>query len=106
LQYSSDLTTKIRKEAHRERKLNLPAPNGANYSASHIFANMKVFLNPTVAALPQHNSLFPELGCYGGRNENKQMIHRECGTGKNGAMETPLAPEFFPIKLTPEMDTE
>jgi hypothetical protein len=34
------------------------------------------------------------------------MVHRECGMGKDGEMDTPLAKSFYPLKLTPEMDDE
>ena len=105
LHYDVKMTQEVRKLAMREREMGIMAPNGANYSASHIWANMKVFVNPTVASLPQHAGLFPELGCYQGRKDGA-IVHRECGTGKNGDMETPLAPELYPLKLTPQMDAE
>ena len=68
---------------------------------------MKVFINPVVAALPEHAHLFHEAGCYGGRDTNNKkdpIIHKKCGTGKGGEGETPLPDDFYPIELTPEMD--
>jgi hypothetical protein len=66
---------------------------------------MKVFTSPVVASLPQHAHLFPEFGCYGGR-ENGKILHRECGTGEEGPLETPLDKSLYPLELTPEMDKE
>ena len=66
---------------------------------------MKVFVNPVVAALPQHAHLFPEFGCFDKREEGK-LYHRECGTGGRGKLETPWSKEMYPLKLTPEMDEE
>jgi hypothetical protein len=59
---------------------------------------MKVFINPIVAALPEHAHLFPEHGCHTGKT------NRICGTGRGGEIETPLPKEYWPLELTPEMD--
>jgi len=56
-----------------------------------------------VAALPEHAGLFPEAGCYDETSDRKPL-HRECGTGRTGHLETKLAEELYPLKLTPEMD--
>lgn len=103
--YSPELTKEIRDVAIKEKSQGKTAPNGEPYNAQHVWLTMKVFINPMVAALPQHAHLFPELGCYEGRDKG-QILHRECGTGRSGALETPLAPSFFPLKLTPEMDAK
>jgi hypothetical protein len=63
---------------------------------------MKVFINPMVASLPEHAHLFPEHGCYVGRDQP----NRPCGTGRGGDLETPLPKEYWPLELTPEMDSE
>jgi hypothetical protein len=54
---------------------------------------MKVFINPVVAAL------FPEHGCFGGRG-----VHKTCGKGRGGKLETTLPKSFCPVELKPEMD--
>jgi hypothetical protein len=103
--YDEFLTQKVRSIASAEKgNVTAIAPNGRKYNAQHIWLSMKVFINPAVASMPQHAHLFPEFGCYG--QKGKQKIHRECGTGKEGALETPLAKDFYPLKLTPEMDKE
>jgi hypothetical protein len=103
--YDDTLTQKVRSLATEERtNTTAIAPNGISYNAQHLWLSMKVFVNPAVAAMPQHAHLFPEFGCYA--VNGKERIHRECGTGKEGALETPLAKDFYPLKLTPEMDKE
>jgi trans-aconitate methyltransferase len=98
--YSSELTEEVRQVAKIEKYNNTMAPNGEPYNAQHIWSSMKVFVNPSVAALPEHTHLFPEFGCY------RDTRYKECGTGKDGEWETPLAKSFYPLKLTPEMDDE
>jgi hypothetical protein len=106
LKYDRDLTYQVRRWARDESKNDTAvAPNGEHYNAQHVWSTMKVFVNPVVAALPQHAHLFPEFGCYGGRGDGK-IFHRECGTGRTGALETPLDPSLYPIPLTEEMDDE
>jgi len=66
---------------------------------------MKVFINPAVAALPQHAHLFGEFGCY-----KAIGVSRECGKpdGHNGIKqvekETLLDPSFYPLNLTIAQD--
>jgi hypothetical protein len=106
LRYDEKLTARVRDLA-REEKGNTTAiaPNGKPYNAQHIWLTMKVFTNPVVAALPEHAHLFPELGCYAGRGDGK-IFHRECGTGEDGVLETPLDKSMYPLELTPEMDKD
>ena len=72
LRYNEDLTELIRKKASQERNkmINVPVNNKhgkpAHYNAQHVWGTMMVFLNPTVAALPSHQHLFAEPGCYDG----------------------------------------
>lgn len=101
-QYSKELTDEIRKVAAQERQKGELSPNGQPYNAQHIWLTMKVFINPVVAALPQHAHLFPEHGCYQSRSGG-ELIHRECGSD---GIETPLDESFYPLVLTPEMDKE
>ena len=66
----------------------------------YIRTTMKVFINPVVAALPEHAHLFPQFGCYGGRDKGAR-INRECLEEKN---ETPLSKHMYPLNLTAAMD--
>ena len=98
--YDPELTEQVRKWAREERHI---GPHGKRYHAQHIFLSMKVFINPVVAALPQHAHLFPELGCFAKR-ENGTIVHRECGTGNQAKLESKLPESFRPLPLTAEMD--
>jgi hypothetical protein len=103
--YDEVLTENVRKIASAEkRNATAIAPNGRRYNPQHIWLSMKVFVNPAVAAMPQHAHLFPEPGCFVKKGKSRQ--HRECGTGRGGSLETPLAKEMYPLELTPEMDKE
>lgn len=104
--YSESMTKEIRELASKESGMKLTAPNGENYRAQHIFTSMKVFVNPVVAALPQHAHLFARFGCYQNREAGGKIINRECGKGRSGELETPLDKAFYPLTLTPEMDAE
>ena len=57
---------------------------------------LKVFVNPVVAALPEHAHLFPEAGCL-----NKDKSRRPCAAEFN---ESPLPEEYSPLPITEEMD--
>jgi SAM-dependent methyltransferase len=92
--YSSELTEKIRDVAKSEIGTG-PAPNGENYNAQHVWLSMKVFLNPAVAALPQHAQLFFEQGCFATKTER-----RKCGVKEESA----LPDDYYPLKLTQEQD--
>jgi hypothetical protein len=106
--YDDALTQEIRTVARQEGATNRKAPNGKRYFAAHVSRSVKVFINPVVASLPQHYRLFPEFGCYGGKDPTTgQLKHRECGKGRTNAddasLETPLDPSFYPLRLTPDM---
>lgn len=104
--YDAALTDQVRAWAKEESKNETAiAPNGKRYNAQHVWLTMKVFTNPIVAALPKHAHLFPEFGCYGGR-DNGEIHHRECGTGRDGVLETPLDKSLYPLPLSPAMDEE
>lgn len=108
--YDLQLTNLVRATARAEMNdanTNQTAPNGKPYNAQHIWMTMKVFVNPVVAALPEHAHLFPEHGCYAGKDRSKPppfIGARKCGSGKNGKLETPLPPDFFPLVPTAEHD--
>jgi hypothetical protein len=98
--YSERLTKRVKKVSSEERGKKEKAPNGGEYNAQHIWLNMLVFINPEVAALPQHAHILSEPGCYesGG---GEDTVHRPCSLEKK---ETPLPDEFAALKITPEMD--
>jgi Methyltransferase domain len=103
--YDEELTDTVRGWAARDGRSNYTLPTGGKPNPQHVYTSMKVFINPAVASLPEHAHLFPRHGCIGkpltaGPN---RFEARECGTGPSGAKETPLAPELFPLPVTPEM---
>lgn len=99
LKYSPELSKQVQQWA-KENKKTYTGPKGF-YDGFYIRKNMKVFINPMVASLPEHAHLFPEFGCYQGKGEPGEMLLRECDEKYN---ETPLPKSFYPLKLTPEMD--
>lgn len=106
-QYRNDLTMEIRtlvwNETHARDKG--VAPNGKPIGAPHIHANMMVFMNPLVTALPEHSHLFYEPGCFASRR-NGVLSLRDCGIGPTGDNETPLPPSYKPLVLTKEQDDQ
>lgn len=105
--YDESLTNQVKSWARDERtNSTLKPPNGGGgYSASHVITSMKVFVNPMVAALPQHAHLFPHDGCfqsYNPKGRKYPAITRPCGVGRHGGMETPLPASFEPLEATPE----
>lgn len=101
--YSPDLTNMVRRTAYDEKQRKTPSMTGEPYNAQHIWNKMIVFINPSVAALPEHAHLFAEHGCYHNRTGD-QIGHRECGTGRGGKGESPLPKSFYPLTLTEDMD--
>ncbi len=71
-----------------------------------ITLSMKVFINPAVAALPEHANLFMEFGCFEKNGPGLTIINKECGEGRGGDLETRLDPSFYPLTLTPKMDLD
>lgn len=106
--YSEDLTKQIRDIASKEQHSGV-APNGISLNAQHVWLNIKVFINPAVAALPQHAHLMAEPGCFWKREAGKRW-NRACGDVKlnpmAGPMESVLPTEYEALKLTPDQDTK
>jgi len=100
--YDEELTLQVRGWALKH-KYDYKGPGGGFYDGFYLRVTMMVFINPVVAALPEHAHLFAENGCYGGKDSLGKAIHRECDEG-NG--ETPLAKSMLPLKLTQTMDEE
>jgi Methyltransferase domain len=108
--YSQYLTDEIRGAAisHKDD----PTPNGGTYSATHLWSTMMVFINPTVASLPEHSHLLSENGCY---NMNREQGNRRCGNVTDippdekealKRLESTLPPHYESLPLTDEMDAE
>jgi SAM-dependent methyltransferase len=107
LRYDDKLTQEVRAIAKAET--NWPdtdnrtvAPNGEKYFAQHIWLSMKVFINPVVAALPQHAHLFPEHGCFQAANSDG-VTRRPCGTDPD-SLESTLPQSYWPLEPTVEQD--
>ena len=102
--YSPELTNRVRDVA-RQEKNTYKVPNGKDVNAQHVWLTMMVFVNPAVAALPQHAHLLYEPGCYQGRKDGN-LIQRDCGTGPKKNQETPLPDQYKPLNLTQQQDDE
>jgi hypothetical protein len=94
--YSDYLTKQVRVAAQDSKSTQ--APNNSTYVGQHIWLHMLVFINPTVASLPEHAHLLSELSCADG---NKPEDRRPCSIT---AKESTLPPSFQPLVLTAEMD--
>ena len=90
--YSETLTEKLRNAASAEEGT-CCAPNGIKLNAQHVWLRGQVFINPAVAALPQHAHLLAEPGCYD-EDENGTAIHLECGKMPDG--------KFTAVSVLPE----
>lgn len=99
--HSPYLTNLVREEARSERNKVVIGPDGNKYEGMHILRSMLVFINPSVASLPQHAHLLAEKGCFSHRNEQDIIETMDCGSRKE---ESTLPPDFQPLKLTPEQD--
>ena len=100
--HSPKLTETVRKIAMDEKYTGF-APNGVKLNAQHVWLRAQVFINPAVAALPQHAHLLAEPGCYD-ENENG-TVHRECGVNNGeGISESVLPTSFQALKLTQAQD--
>ena len=70
---------------------------------------LQVFINPEVAALPEHHHLFAEggHGCFDKhvniQGQGRRIQHRPC-QGKSNPEESKIPETFLPVKLTSSMD--
>jgi hypothetical protein len=97
--YSEEWTMAVRKIAHDETGV---SPNGKILNAQHVWTTIQVFINPAVAALPQHTHLLAGPGCYQEVTKDMQIVNKEC----DGVKESTLPPEFFPLVLTEQQDRD
>lgn len=96
--YSEHLTKQVRNAAAEGKST--PSPNNSTYKGQHIWLHMLVFINPTVASLPEHAHLLSELACADG---NKPEDKRPCALDRK---ESTVPPSFQPLEWTPKIDAE
>lgn len=77
--YSNELTERMRQKAKKENQSDDP------YNAQHIWMNLLVFINPSVASLPEHGHLLAEPGCFQGNDIPNKYCHEA----------TPGSPETY-----------
>ena len=99
--YDAELTEKA-KEIARSTKKDYKGPHDQYLDGFYVRVTLMVFVNPVVAALPEHAHLFPELGCFGGKEE-EGIIHRKCDPAKG---ESEPDPNMYPLELTDQMDED
>lgn len=101
--YSEKLTNIVRDMAKKDKHIptNIRGKD-ETYNSQHIWLHMMVFINPAVASLPGHAHLMAEMGCYKDKRleqGQRVIVHRECGTGRNGWHESKMPDEFKPIRI-------
>jgi len=98
--YSEELTNEA-KDIAKVNKKTYRGPHNVYLDGFYVRVTLMVFVNPVVAALPEHAHLFPELGCYGGKDkENGDIVHRKCEKGKG---ESVPVDQMNPLILTDDM---
>jgi hypothetical protein len=101
--YSEEWTLAVRKIAHDETSIAAVfAPNGKKLGAQHVWTTVQVFINPAVAALPQHAHVLAGPGCFKESTKGFQIVNREC----DGETESKLPVEFLPLVLTEQQDRD
>eukprot|EP00547_Thalassionema_nitzschioides_P016257 CAMPEP_0194247206 /NCGR_PEP_ID=MMETSP0158-20130606/16222_1 /TAXON_ID=33649 /ORGANISM="Thalassionema nitzschioides, Strain L26-B" /LENGTH=356 /DNA_ID=CAMNT_0038983265 /DNA_START=15 /DNA_END=1081 /DNA_ORIENTATION=+ len=98
--YDEELSNQLKGIA-RAGKKDYTAPNGVFLDGFYVRTKLMVFVNPVVAAMPEHAHLFAELGCgyiIGGAFER-----RPCSAERG---ESPLPESMYPLNLTQAMDDE
>jgi len=104
LVYSEDLTMRVRETADRPKIRGQDFPKGKLFNAQHVWLSAKVFINPAVASLPEHQHLLSEPGCFHKKEKKTppgEWITRPCSSDRK---ETELPDEYLPLTLTDEMD--
>lgn len=99
LKFDRELTDKA-KEIARANKKTFTGPHKIYMDGFYVRTAMMVFINPVVASLPEHSHLFPELGCFAGKGDKGEMVHRDCSAQKG---ETVPNPRMNPLNLTEAM---
>ena len=71
-----ELTLEVRETARAEAMQggSIRAVNGEPPNPQNLY-HMLVFFNPAVGALPQHEHLFAEPGCYDSTSKGLSLIH-------------------------------
>lgn len=97
--FSPELSNAIRDVGKFEMHNGLVGPNEEPFRPVHVNMSMMVFINPSVASMPEHQHLFAEHGCF----YSDDLKNLKCGTGKV-KKDTALPSEYLPLELTHEMD--
>jgi hypothetical protein len=84
-----ELTLEARETAREEAMKEIKAVNGEKSNPQNLY-NLLIFFNPAVGALPQHEHLFAEPGCFNA----DARTNRECGGANGQSEESPLPPQF------------
>jgi len=95
--YDQALSEEARAIAKRTKKSYRSPHNKTYLDGFYMRVTLMVFVNPTVAALPEHSHLFPELGCFGGQGKPNRKCKKEHG-------ETVPDERMYPLNLTEAMD--
>ena len=75
--YDKTLTKEAKKIAESS-KYKSTSPYKIYLDNVYVRSRLMVFVNPVVAALPEHAHLFPKMGCSGGENDKEEIAHRKC----------------------------
>ena len=69
--HSPQLTTQWKQKSSAEqRSFAKKNSRGDRFNSQHLNMNLLVFINPTIAARPEHQHLFGGPGCWGNRDKN------------------------------------
>mmetsp|Transcript_22327 Transcript_22327/g.34246 ORF Transcript_22327/g.34246 Transcript_22327/m.34246 type:complete len:377 (+) Transcript_22327:82-1212(+) len=98
--FSPELSNMIRDIGKAEINDGSVGPNGKPFRPVHVNMSMMVFINPSVASMPEHQHLFAEHGCY----YNDDLKNVKCGEGVVKKDTTALPSEYLPLELTQKMD--
>lgn len=100
LKYDAALTEQARDIAKSTKK-DYKSPHGEYLDGFYVRVTLMVFVNPAVAALPEHAHLFPELGCL--QKSDGISTNRKCDPTKG---ESEPDPKMYPLELTEKMDED
>jgi len=100
LKYDAALTEQARAIAKSTKK-DYKSPHGQYLDGFYVRVTLMVFVNPAVAALPEHAHLFPEMGCL--QKSDGISTNRKCDPTKG---ESEPDPKMYPLELTEKMDED
>uniref|UniRef100_A0A7S2YSX7 Methyltransferase type 11 domain-containing protein n=1 Tax=Entomoneis paludosa TaxID=265537 RepID=A0A7S2YSX7_9STRA len=98
--YDDKLTQQIRVLMRTDQSLR--HLGGPKWNGAYVRLSLKVFINPVVAALPQHAHLFHQHGCFQSWKAGI-VTNRPCQE-QNG--ESALPQSFWPLEIDPKAEEE